>query len=71
MSDRCVKGCCPSQAEHYRSLSVAHPDRAEKKVTTDDHGTHTVDVIETADRQDVVVHAPRVVVRAITTEQRD
>ena len=71
MSDRCSQGCCPSQADHYRSLHVAQPGRAEKKVTTDDHGTHTVDVIERADRQDVVVHAPRVVVRATTTEQRD
>lgn len=54
-------------------MSVAHPDRADlRKVTTDDHGTHTVDVIEHyADRQDVTVHAPRVVVRSSTTEQRD
>ena len=70
---RCTPGCCASPAEHYRSVSVAHPDRAEmKKVTTDDHGTHTVDVTEHyQDRQDVTVHAPRVVARTITTEERD
>lgn len=70
---RCERGCCESQAEHYRSVSVAHPDREQlRKVTTDDHGTHTVDVIEHyADRQDVTVHAPRVVVRSSMTEQKD
>jgi hypothetical protein len=54
-------------------VSVAHPGRQQmRKVTTDDHGTHTVDVVEHfADRQDVTVHAPRVVVRSAITEERD
>jgi hypothetical protein len=53
----CTRGCCPTQAAHYRSLSVASPDRSTwRKVTTDDHGTHTVDVTEHwHDRQDVHV----------------
>jgi hypothetical protein len=53
----CVRGCCETQAEHYRSLRVASPDRESmQKVTTDDHGTHTVDVTEHwQDRQDVHV----------------
>jgi hypothetical protein len=53
----CARGCCPTQAAHYRSLSIASPDRKTwKKVTTDDHGTHTVDVTEHwHDRQDVHV----------------
>jgi hypothetical protein len=56
----CARGCCDTQADHYRSLSVASPDRATmRKVTTDDHGTHTVDVTEHwHDRQDVHVKAP-------------
>ena len=58
MSDgRCARGCCSSQAEHYRSLSVGSSDRSHMtKTTTDDHGTHTVDVTEHwQDRQDVIV----------------
>jgi hypothetical protein len=53
----CVRGCCETQAEHYRSLGVLNPNRgALRKVTTDDHGTHTVDVTEHwHDRQDVHV----------------
>lgn len=53
----CGRGCCPDFATHVRSLSIASPDRAGmKKVTTDDHGTHQVDVTEHwHDRQDVLV----------------
>lgn len=56
----CARGCCASSAEHYRSLRFADARRQVPKVTTDDHGTHTVDVTEHyhADRQDVTVHAP-------------
>lgn len=43
-----------------------------RKVTTDVHDHHSVDVIEHyADRQDVTVHAPRVVARSAITEERD
>jgi hypothetical protein len=68
----CAKGCCDTQAEHYRSLRVASPDRTSlTKTTTDDHGTHRVDVIEHyTDRQDVTVHAPRVAVRTATTTEK-
>lgn len=53
----CTRGCCGSSAEHYRSLVFAHPrQQALTKVTTDDHGTHQVDVTEHwHDRQDVLV----------------
>ena len=53
----CTNGCCATPAEHYRSLHVARPDRAAmRKTTTDDHGTHVVDVTEHwQDRQDVTV----------------
>jgi hypothetical protein len=56
----CTPGCCSTPAEHFRTLSFADARRQQPKVTTDDHGTHTVDVIEHyhADRQDVTVHAP-------------
>jgi hypothetical protein len=69
----CARGCCDTQAAHYRSLSVAHPDRkAMTRTRTDDHGTHRVDVTEHyTDRQDVTVHAPRVAVRTATTTERD
>lgn len=63
----CTRGCCPTQRDHYRSLLVARSpeDRARMtKTTTDDHGTHTVDVTEHyTDRQDVTVHAPLVQLR--------
>lgn len=53
----CARGCCETQADHYRSLRVLDPGRRDlRKVTTDDHGTHTVDVTEHwQDRQDVHV----------------
>lgn len=53
----CTRGCCASPAEHYRSLSVASPGRRHlTKTTTDDHGTHQVDVVQHwQDRQDVTV----------------
>lgn len=55
--NRCVRGCCASQAEHYRSLLVSSPDRAQlKKVTTERDSAVTVDVTEHwHDRQDVLV----------------
>jgi hypothetical protein len=63
----CARGCCASQAEHYRSLRVASPDRAVLvKTSTDDHGTHEVDVTEHwHDRQDVLVRPGTVRARLI------
>lgn len=51
----CSKGCCETQAEHYRSLTV-RTGPAKTKVTVD----HTDDTINTVtehwhDRQDVHV----------------
>lgn len=51
----CAKGCCPTQAEHYRSLTV-RTGQPKTKVTVD----HTDDTINTVtehwhDRQDVHV----------------
>ena len=65
----CARGCCPTQAEHYRSLRVAHPGRRTMtKTTTDDHGSHAVDVTQHwGDRQDVTVK-PRTI-RVRTTEE--
>lgn len=52
----CARGCCETQAEHYRSLRVLDPNRASlTKVTTDVHDSHTVDVTERWDGQDVHV----------------
>lgn len=53
----CARGCCASQREHYKSLSVSSSARAElTKTTTDDHGTHSVEVTQHwQDRQDVTV----------------
>lgn len=54
----CARGCCATQKEHYRSLMVAHPERQQlRKVTTDVHDNHKVDVTEHwHDRQDVQVN---------------
>lgn len=53
----CARGCCETQREHYQSLRVSSPERRSlSKTTTDDHGTHTVEVKEHwQDRQDVTV----------------
>jgi hypothetical protein len=66
----CSRGCCATQAEHYRSISVGRSDvLAEGKTTVDDHGTHTVEVKESgADRQDVTVKVPTVAVTTTTRE---
>lgn len=54
----CARGCCETQAKHYQSLGFLDPHRKDlRKVTTDDHGTHTVDVTQHwHDRQDVHVN---------------
>lgn len=56
----CARGCCATPAEHYRSVRVAAAGRERlTKTTTDDHGTHEVDVTEHwHDRQDVQVRGP-------------
>ena len=53
----CARGCCATQAEHYRSLHVASPGRASlTKTTTHEDTTLAVDVTEHwHDRQDVLV----------------
>lgn len=52
----CARGCCGTQAEHYRSLYIASADRRNlRKTTTDVHDRHTVDVTERWDGQDVTV----------------
>lgn len=53
----CSRGCCATQAEHYRSLQVASADRSQMtKVTTERDSTVEVDVTEHwHDRQDVLV----------------
>ena len=53
----CLRGCCETQAEHYRSLRILDPDRAHlTKVTTEKDSTVEVDVTEHwHDRQDVLV----------------
>lgn len=52
----CARGCCATQGEHYRSLHIAASDRRNlRKITTDVHDHHTVDVTERWDGQDVTV----------------
>lgn len=56
----CARGCCDTQREHYRSLSVAAPDRARlRKITTHEGAVETGgDVVVTEhwhDRQDVTI----------------
>ena len=59
----CARGCCATQAEHYRSLHVAASNRKQMtKVTTErDPAVGRVDVTEHwHDRQDVTVR-PRTI----------
>jgi hypothetical protein len=54
----CARGCCPTQAEHYRSVGFASSARfGMTKVTThQDNATTKVDVTEHwGDRQDVLI----------------
>jgi hypothetical protein len=52
----CARGCCETQAQHYRSLHFASSDRKQlRKVTTDVHDHHKVDVTERWEGQDVTV----------------
>lgn len=67
----CARGCCETQREHYLSLRVAAPDRsALTKTTTDDHGTHSVDVTDHYnDRRDVLIKPKTVRYRLSKTEE--
>lgn len=57
----CARGCCPTQAEHYKSLHVTNKDAlAAGKTTVDRHDRHTVTVHESGDRQDVTVKVPTI-----------
>jgi hypothetical protein len=54
----CARGCCVTQAEHYRSLRIASPDRrAMTKRTECDGGSEGSAVVTEHwhDRQDVLV----------------
>lgn len=53
----CARGCCDTQANHYKSLCIASPDRRDlTKVTTERDASVTVHVTEHwHDRQDVLV----------------
>ena len=66
----CARGCCATQAEHYRSLCVAAPDREQMtKVTTERDSTVAVDVTEHwHDRQDVLVRPETI---RVTREELD
>lgn len=66
----CARGCCETQAEHYRSLGIASPDRNQlTKVTTERDSSVEVDVTEHwHDRQDVLVKPKTVSVKMTTQE---
>ena len=66
----CLRGCCESQAAHYRSLRLATDRKGQTRTTTDVHdGGMTVDVTEHwHDRQDVLVKNPPTVERKINAE---
>ena len=52
----CAKGCCETQAEHYKSLRVASPAAISAgKTRVDRHDGHQITVHEAGDRQDVTV----------------
>lgn len=65
----CARGCCATQREHYQSLVIGKSTvekMALKKVTTDVHDNHSVDVIERWEGQDVTVK-PKTIRRKLTT----
>lgn len=53
----CARGCCETQAEHYRSLRILDPNRrALTKTTTADDRSQAIDTTEHwHERQDVMV----------------
>lgn len=67
----CSRGCCSSQAEHYRSLRVSSSDRSQMtKVTTERDGDLAVQVTEHwHDRQDVLVKPPTVTAPTRTNQE--
>jgi hypothetical protein len=57
----CSRGCCETQADHYRSIAVANKAaRDAGKTTVDVHDHHEVAVHERWDGQDVTVRPPTV-----------
>jgi hypothetical protein len=54
----CARGCCETQAEHYRAIRLSNDRKNLKKVTRDHHdGGAYVDVTtHWHDREDVNVH---------------
>lgn len=61
----CSRGCCDSPREHYRSIALGSIfGQTPPKRTVDDHGTHTVTVTESDDRQDVTVKPRHLTVKA-------
>lgn len=68
----CLRGCCTTQAEHYRSLRVASSDRSDlTKVTTERDASVEVDVTEHwHDRQDVLVK-PKTLNLKMSMEEKD
>jgi len=67
----CARGCCETQAEHYRSLRVSSSDRSHlTKVTTEKDGDLAVQVTEHwHDRQDVLVKPPTVAAKSQTNQE--
>lgn len=65
----CSRGCCATQAEHYRSLKVASAARSQMtKVTTERDSSVEVDVTEHwHDRQDVLVKPKTVTLKMKAT----
>lgn len=66
----CSRGCHDNFGDHVRSLSIASVNRDHlSKTTTDDHGTHVVEVKEHwRDRQDVTVK-PRTIGVSTTVKE--
>lgn len=62
----CARGCCETQAEHYRSVGIADSARTDlKKVTTHRDATIEIDVTEHwHERQDVLIKPKSVSVKA-------
>jgi hypothetical protein len=67
----CARGCCETQAEHYRSLRVSSDTKRQMtKVTTERDGDLSVQVTEHwHDRQDVLVKPPTVASKTKTNQE--
>lgn len=68
----CARGCCETQREHYQSLVIGKgtvEKKQLKKVTTDVHDNHTVDVTERWDGQDVTVKPKTIRRKMVSVEE--